>query len=117
MTPTGPATSSVPPSVLAALGDPARAFEPTLFLYDNYPGGIGLSEPLYIARDTLIAGTFALVRDCPCEVGCPACIGPVLMTPERGRSPKQGALDVLACLHLVDVSTANTNPLADQREM
>jgi DEAD/DEAH box helicase domain-containing protein len=52
------------------------ASEPMIFLYDNYPGGIGLSEPLYAMHDALIAQTRALVEGCPCESGCPSCVGP-----------------------------------------
>ena len=89
---------------VAALCDPQHAFEPTLFLYDNYPGGIGLSAPLYTARATLVANAFELVRDCPCNAGCPACIGPVLTEPTRAYSAKEGALDILACLHRADVA-------------
>ncbi len=52
------------------------AAEPVIFLYDNYPGGIGLSEPLYGMHDALIAQTRELIDGCPCESGCPSCVGP-----------------------------------------
>lgn len=41
--------------------------EPRVFVYDNYPGGIGLSEPLFTMRDALLAKTRDLIRSCPCE--------------------------------------------------
>ena len=76
--------------------DVAKEFIPTLFLYDNYPGGIGLSVPLYDLRDEVIAGARALVSACECRFGCPACVGPILATDEAGnRSPKIAALRVL----------------------
>ena len=76
--------------------DVAKEFIPTLFLYDNYPGGIGLSVPLYDLRDEVIAGARALVSACECRLGCPACVGPILATDEVGnRSPKIAALRVL----------------------
>jgi DEAD/DEAH box helicase domain-containing protein len=81
--------------------DPARLdrFTPTLFLYDNYPGGIGLSSPLYESRDTLVDDAQELVAGCSCSHGCPSCIGPILASDEsRGYSPKQAALQVLALL-------------------
>jgi DEAD/DEAH box helicase domain-containing protein len=53
-------------------------FNPTIFLYDNYPGGIGLSEPLHDQRHDLAQMTADIVRSCRCTVGCPACIGPVV---------------------------------------
>jgi DEAD/DEAH box helicase domain-containing protein len=52
------------------------ALEPTIFLYDNYPGGIGLSAPLYGMHADLIARTRELIDGCPCNSGCPSCVGP-----------------------------------------
>jgi DEAD/DEAH box helicase domain-containing protein len=81
--------------------DPARLdrFTPTLFLYDNYPGGIGLSSPLCESRDTIIHDAKQLVADCNCNHGCPSCIGPILASDEtRGYPPKQAALEVLSLL-------------------
>lgn len=83
------------------LEDPARAaaFNPTVYLYDNYPGGIGLSEPLFRRAKELVAGAASLVRACECMVGCPACVGPVLAADEIAeRSAKALALDVLELL-------------------
>ena len=55
----------------------AGEFEPNVYLYDNYPGGIGQSEPLFRLRRTLIARSKELLEACPCEAGCPSCVGPV----------------------------------------
>ncbi len=49
---------------------------PTIFIYDNYPGGIGLSEPLHAMHPQLIAQTRDLIDGCPCKSGCPSCVGP-----------------------------------------
>jgi len=79
--------------------DVTKEFVPTLFLYDNYPGGIGLSVPLYDLRDEVIAGARVLVSVCECRWGCPACVGPILATDEAwDRSPKLAALRVLDLL-------------------
>ena len=82
--------------------DPERAaaeFQPTVFLYDNYPGGIGLSAPLYDLRARVLAAARRMVGDCACAEGCPACIGPILGSEEqRQRSPKALALMVLNLL-------------------
>jgi len=76
-----------------------QRFTPTLFLYDNYPGGIGISAPLFAARDAIVAAAAQLVSACDCAHGCPSCIGPILASDEvRGHSPKQVALSVLALL-------------------
>src|SRR5690348_8818406 len=42
-------------------------FEPNLYVYDNYPGGIGFSEPLYRVCDVLLARTLDLIGACSCE--------------------------------------------------
>jgi DEAD/DEAH box helicase domain-containing protein len=57
-------------------------FTPTLFLYDNYPGGVGLTLPLYDAASLLVEDARRLVLDCGCLAGCPACVGPILATDE-----------------------------------
>ena len=70
-----------------------------MFLYDNYPGGVGLSSPLFDARVRVVRDALALIRNCGCAHGCPACIGPILASDEvRGFSPKQAALTVLEAL-------------------
>jgi DEAD/DEAH box helicase domain-containing protein len=51
-------------------------FEPNLYLYDAYPGGIGFSQPLFRAHELLIRKTRELIQACPCEGGCPSCVGP-----------------------------------------
>lgn len=73
-----------------------REFRPTVFLYDNYPGGIGLSAPLFDLRREVVSRAHELVGACECAHGCPACIGPILASDEqRGFSPKGAALRVL----------------------
>jgi DEAD/DEAH box helicase domain-containing protein len=51
-------------------------FEPNLYLYDAYPGGIGFSEPLYRAHNVLMSRTRELIAACECAQGCPSCVGP-----------------------------------------
>lgn len=51
-------------------------FEPNLYLFDAYPGGIGFSEPLFRVHDLLVRKTRELIAECPCEDGCPSCVGP-----------------------------------------
>ncbi|HEY6387367.1 MAG TPA: DEAD/DEAH box helicase [Candidatus Acidoferrum sp.] len=51
-------------------------FEPNLYLFDAYPGGIGFSEPLFRAHDLLIRKTRELIAACVCDEGCPSCVGP-----------------------------------------
>ena len=59
-------------------GHPATlADEPRVFVYDNYPGGIGFSAPLFQMHATLLEQTRNLIAGCGCERGCPTCVGPV----------------------------------------
>jgi DEAD/DEAH box helicase domain-containing protein len=74
-------------------------FNPTVYLYDNYPGGIGLSEPLFGKAERLVADALNIVWQCDCSNGCPACVGPVLAGDEAsGRSAKALAIAVLEML-------------------
>ncbi|WP_026689738.1 DEAD/DEAH box helicase [Alteribacter aurantiacus] len=49
--------------------------KPTVFLYDRYPGGIGLSEQVYKNLNETLVEAATFIRGCPCEEGCPSCIG------------------------------------------
>ncbi|HET8785074.1 MAG TPA: DEAD/DEAH box helicase [Candidatus Limnocylindrales bacterium] len=55
-----------------------HAEEPTIYLYEAVPGGIGLSERLWQRHDELLAGAAELIGACSCDAGCPACTGPRL---------------------------------------
>lgn len=48
---------------------------PTIFLYDRYPGGVGLSEEVYKHFQEVLSEAELLIEGCPCELGCPSCIG------------------------------------------
>jgi DEAD/DEAH box helicase domain-containing protein len=67
-------------------------FEPNLYLYDAYPGGIGFSEPLYRVQELLLAKTREMIVGCPCEKGCPSCVGPA---GEKCEKTKEAALAML----------------------
>ena len=69
--------------------------ERTIFVYDNYPSGIGFSRPLFDMHDQLIARTQELIHTCPCESGCPSCVGPEGNT---GPKAKLVASEILARL-------------------
>lgn len=74
-------------------------FVPALYLYDNYPGGIGLSEPLWRRQRELVASAHELVTQCECRAGCPACVGPILAIDEDAAiTPKMLAGRVLELL-------------------
>jgi DEAD/DEAH box helicase domain-containing protein len=79
----------------AAATDPAQIkefFEPNLYLYDAYPGGIGFSEPLFRVHDILLGRTRELIASCGCESGCPSCVGPAS---DKCEKTKEAALAIL----------------------
>ncbi len=51
-------------------------FDPHVFLYDRYPGGVGFGEGLFDHHDAFLALARELVEGCPCKSGCPSCVGP-----------------------------------------
>ncbi len=53
-------------------------FDPTIFIYDHIPGGVGLAPRLFADREVVLRRTRGLIEDCPCQGGCPACIGVVM---------------------------------------
>jgi DEAD/DEAH box helicase domain-containing protein len=59
----------------------APGFDPTIFLYDRIPGGIGLAPRLFEAREELVRRARTLIEGCACEHGCPACVGPLAGLP------------------------------------
>jgi DEAD/DEAH box helicase domain-containing protein len=70
---------------------------PAVFVYDGYPGGVGLSAKGFERFEVLLADTSRLIRDCPCEIGCPGCI----QSPKCGNGNRP--LDKEAALLLTDV--------------
>nr|WP_097157951.1 DEAD/DEAH box helicase [Bacillus oleivorans] len=49
--------------------------KPTIFFYDRYPGGIGLSEKVFENMEQILAETKQMITACSCDGGCPSCIG------------------------------------------
>jgi len=64
---------------------------PTIFIYDHYPGGIGLAEDVYKRFDEIKAAAKHLIKKCPCADGFPSCIGAEI----EGLSAKQKAVEML----------------------
>jgi DEAD/DEAH box helicase domain-containing protein len=76
--------------------------QPRIFVYDNYPGGIGFSEPLFRMHADLLSRTRALIAGCACAHGCPTCVGPVGNTGPLAKTVALRILDLIgaggACL-------------------
>jgi DEAD/DEAH box helicase domain-containing protein len=85
-----------------AAGANAKEFyEPNLYLYDAYPGGIGFSEPLFRAHELLVHKTRELIEACPCEAGCPSCVGPA---GDLAPKAKEAALAILDRLSVKQIA-------------
>jgi DEAD/DEAH box helicase domain-containing protein len=82
-------------SITEDIAGALTAFEPNLYLYDNYPGGIGQSAALYKLAPRLLDGAAKLLAACPCEAGCPSCVGPVGEVGERGKEVAERILKEL----------------------
>ncbi len=65
---------------------------PTLYLYDNFPGGVGYSAEIYRSYEDIFMSARKVITDCGCVEGCPSCIGPAYQGSEPG---KQQALQLI----------------------
>jgi DEAD/DEAH box helicase domain-containing protein len=68
-----------------------------VFIYDGYTGGVGLTKKGFSLIKKLLEQTRLIVKECPCETGCPSCV----------HSPKCGSgnrpIDKSSCLHILDM--------------
>jgi DEAD/DEAH box helicase domain-containing protein len=78
--------------------------DPTIFVYDGYPGGAGIAELAYAELDRHVRAAHELVRGCPCDDGCPSCV----------QSPKCGNwneyLDKDAAITVLELLGATASP-------
>ena len=70
----------------------AAEFTPTIYLYDNQPGGIGLTERIFQVLPDLLARGLETIRSCACRSGCPSCVGPVNEVGRRAKPVAQALL-------------------------
>jgi len=68
---------------------------PTLYIYDNFPGGIGYSAEIYERYNDIFTAARKTITDCRCSEGCPSCIGP---TYQGGEAVKLPALQLLGVI-------------------
>jgi len=65
---------------------------PTVYVYDNYPGGVGFSQKLFHMSADVWKACSKVVSSCECTDGCPSCVGPKMEVGKRG---KEGALKLI----------------------
>ncbi|WP_458189596.1 DEAD/DEAH box helicase [Haladaptatus sp. NG-WS-4] len=71
----------------------------TIFIYDGYPGGVGLTREGYETVESLMYNTREMIRACDCESGCPSCV----QSPHCGNA--NDPLDKALAFHLLAVLT------------
>jgi len=55
--------------------DSSNTGVPTLFIYDRHQGGVGFAQKAYKMIDEVMEACLNLIQNCPCEDGCPSCVG------------------------------------------
>jgi DEAD/DEAH box helicase domain-containing protein len=88
---------------------------PTIFIYDGYPGGVGIAEATYASLDVLLKATHDIIMECPCADGCPSCV----QSPKCGNNneplDKRGAGQLLRLILAKETDTHDAND-GDSRE-
>ncbi len=89
--------------------------EPTIFIYDGFEGGIGISETLYANIKPLWEKTLKLIENCECKEGCPSCIYSPKCGNENEPLDKEAAIIILRHLVSADMKdkTAKSNLLEE----
>ncbi|MEH7125251.1 DEAD/DEAH box helicase [Bacillus sp. JJ1773] len=77
--------------------------KPTIFFYDRYPGGVGLSEKIYEGFEHVLHEARQMVGNCLCEQGCPSCIG----TDTASKTAKADVLNILTSFTSRNVITGD----------
>ncbi|NSW89394.1 MAG: DEAD/DEAH box helicase [Firmicutes bacterium] len=67
---------------------------PTIYIYDNYPGGVGFSDKLYEIHEEIFETAKRMINNCTCESGCPSCVGPLDEFSGSG-NPKETTLKLI----------------------
>jgi DEAD/DEAH box helicase domain-containing protein len=78
------------PGDVQGLLDSSNLGRPTLFLFDRYPGGLGFAEQGHARIDELMGRALEHLRDCPCDSGCPSCVGLPVLHPAQQQDPDLG---------------------------
>ncbi|MFN4227408.1 MAG: DEAD/DEAH box helicase [Candidatus Ratteibacteria bacterium] len=66
----------------------------TIFIYDGYPGGVGITKLGFERIEQIIKIAYNSVLNCKCEMGCPSCI----VSPKCGNNNRP--LSKSTCLYL-----------------
>ena len=70
-------------------------FEPNIYIYDNYPNGIGFSEVLYERAGEIFEKILEVINSCTCSRGCPSCVGPSIRNDGNHKKASQFIVKLL----------------------
>jgi DEAD/DEAH box helicase domain-containing protein len=109
---------------LGGVVDSKNLGQTTMILYDRYPGGLGYSERGFQQMPQLLAICLEMVRDCPCDDGCPSCVGLPNLRPAIHSDPdlargypmpnKQATIRLLELLQTADAAADAGNEKAQE---
>jgi DEAD/DEAH box helicase domain-containing protein len=75
---------------IGGLVESSNVGKPAIFLYDRYKGGLGFCEKAYDLLPRIMEGVLQVIEDCPCETGCPSCVGLPVLRPPQHQDPDPG---------------------------
>jgi DEAD/DEAH box helicase domain-containing protein len=75
---------------IGGLVESSNVGKPAIFLYDRYKGGLGFCEKAYDLLPAIMEGVLQVIEDCPCESGCPSCVGLPVLRPPQHQDPDPG---------------------------
>ncbi len=75
------------PSDIGGVLDSKNLGKQALFVFDRYPGGLGFAEQAFHRFEELLRACRALIEDCPCDDGCPSCVGLPILRPPQQQDP------------------------------
>ena len=75
---------------IGGLVESSNVGKPAIFLYDRYKGGLGFCEKAYDLLPRVMEGVLEVIEDCPCESGCPSCVGLPVLRPPQHQDPDPG---------------------------
>ena len=75
---------------LGGIVESSKLGRPAIFLYDRFKGGLGFSEKAYGLLPDIIREVLNVIEDCPCESGCPSCVGLPVLKPAQHQDPDPG---------------------------
>ena len=92
----------------------AQTGQPTIFIHDGHPGGVGLTRAGFGAFERLVEDARRLIGECPCRRGCPSCV----QSPKCGNLneplAKHGALELLERMNAAR-AVASATAVAEER--